>query len=324
LAEQHRSKIISEHNAHLFEVYCRRNGKLAGREVALPAGSRGDDQLSEFKALGLNADKLAQLEAESARRSSAWVDKVRQHRAGAAAPDLSRLQAAQGRFMAGSRGSHHLFPALSQIFTRKTNRGTQSPPPPPPPPPPGPVFQGNTSVSQPKVSANGHNYGWLPDLGDEEDHTAWASFTFDFQAPVTSNYQFTALMWAAGSYIVTADDRWWNSKYASAKLSHTVGATGPAGVSTFSFDMDPGTQFQTLLDVADDNINVSNSINDGSVLVYQTNGQSGIIPQGDFLTVTFGLFIECVAKGDGSYSEFDFSGTNQGIGCPICSIDQVP
>ena len=79
-----------------------------------------------------------------------------------------------------------------------------------------------------------------------------------------------------------------------------------------------------IFSAGDDNINVGGEIHGGNVGVWQTALCDGVIDAGEVAVIAAGAVLQCEAKGDGSIAELDFSGSNNGIGCPILRVDMNP
>ena len=309
------SKRLSEYNARLFDEL-RRSPRHSIRDRNAPSrGIKPPDVMADFEMLGINSEGLKKAEAQSLKRQEAYLQSMRDYQAKSVHFDGAKYQDAKGKFLAARPGAQHFFPEVTSVFT-----SSGAPPPPPPP-----HLSSNSDVQQPQGIAKGSGLGWSDD--DSKQSETVVAFDFSVFPSVAADYTFTGLMWLAGSYLVSANDQWWNSKQAHLDIS--VGIT----VNPWQTDTPPPVQVappnatiyvpneKTIFDLNNDNIDQSGAINDGEVLVYSTASNGGPLSPLPFgYIVTCWVFCSVYAQGAGAVAEFDFSGPNRGIGCPIVSM----
>ncbi len=280
--------------------------------------------LAQFTALGRDTEKLAEFEAASVNRSKAFVGGARARRADPPVAGAARLHAAKSRLLSAGPASTILLPVQAQRFSRHRfpiphGGGLDN----------GPAFLLNNDVVQFSTEAQGANWGWGPD--DEASAYFFIFWSFVFTPSWTANYKFTAAMWFSGDYLVTADDRAWNSKNASATLRCDIEAGpldgNPVSDAPVLFWEDrwpsAGSDPKTIFHADNDNIDVSGTIEDVELLVYQTFLCDGMIEADTPTLIQCFAFGGVDAKGGGSRAELDFSGPGRGIGCPFLRVDRI-
>lgn len=174
-----------------------------------------------------------------------------------------------------------------------------------------------TSIISPQALLSGggckNKYVWAQGAGSGIAGTgvgkiqAWVDFGFWFKPKVSKFYSIRPLFRFRGFYIVKANDKWYNSKYAKVIASTWV------NVHQYNWK---GWNHVDVLNVADDNINVNKRF-DADRYMYN----SYLLGGGDwaYIRCTIGLY--AYARGSGSYAKLDFSTGNANYLCvPHCYV----
>ncbi|GBE52333.1 hypothetical protein BMS3Bbin14_00803 [bacterium BMS3Bbin14] len=134
---------------------------------------------------------------------------------------------------------------------------------------------------------------------------AYVYFGFWFKPPVSRFYSIRPLFRFRGYYIVKANDRWYNSKYAKVTVSTWV------NVRQYNWK---GWNHVDVLNVADDNINVNRRF-DTDRYMYT----SYLLGGGDWAWISCVIGLYAYARGGGSYAKLDFATGNANKLCvPYC------
>jgi hypothetical protein len=136
---------------------------------------------------------------------------------------------------------------------------------------------------------------------------AWVDFGFWFKPSVSRFYSIRPLFRFRGYYIVQANDKWYNSKFARVIASTWV------NVHQYNWK---GWNNVDVLNVGDDNINVNRRYDDDRYMY-----TSYLLGGGDwaYIRCTIGLY--AYARGSGSYAKLDFSTGNANYLCvPHCYV----
>jgi hypothetical protein len=136
---------------------------------------------------------------------------------------------------------------------------------------------------------------------------AWVDFGFWFKPSVSRFYSIRPLFRFRGFYIVKANDKWYNSKFARVVASTWV------NVHQYNWK---GWNHVDVLNVGDDNINVNRRFDDDRYMY-----TSYLLGRDDwaYIRCTIGLY--AYARGSGSYGKLDFSTGNANYLCvPHCYV----
>lgn len=136
---------------------------------------------------------------------------------------------------------------------------------------------------------------------------AWVDFGFWFKPPESRFYSIRPLFRFRGYYIVQANDKWYNSKFAKVVASIWV------NVHQYNWK---GWNNVDVLNVSDDNINVNRRFDDDRYMY-----TSYLLGKDDwaYIRCTMGLY--AYARGSGSYAKLDFSTGNANYLCvPHCYV----
>jgi hypothetical protein len=136
---------------------------------------------------------------------------------------------------------------------------------------------------------------------------AWVDFGFWFKPSVSRFYSIRPLFRLRGYYIVKANDKWYNSKFARVTVSLWV------NVHQYNWK---GWNSVDVLNVGDDNINVNRRFDDDRYMY-----TSYLLGGGDwaYIRCTIGLY--AYARGGGSYAKLDFStGAANYLCVPQCYV----
>lgn len=138
--------------------------------------------------------------------------------------------------------------------------------------------------------AKGAGWGCTGGVGENQQ---WAEWGFWFRPPTSKHYSIQPHFQFRGYYIVQADDKWHNCKYARVVVS--------AWTNVHQYNW-KGWNHVNVLDVGNDNINVNNRF-DTDRHTYN----SYLLGGGDwaYIRCTIGLYV--YAKGSGSHARNDFS-----------------
>ena len=136
---------------------------------------------------------------------------------------------------------------------------------------------------------------------------SWVHFGFWFKPEVTKFYSIIPLFRLRGYYIIKANDKWYNSKYARTKL------TAWTNVHQYNWK---GWNNVTLLNKGDDNINQNRRFD-----VDRYTYNSYLLGGGDWAFISCVIGLYAYARGDGSYVKNDFSTGNANYLCvPHCYV----
>jgi|GEM_PF-1809947 len=136
---------------------------------------------------------------------------------------------------------------------------------------------------------------------------AWVDFGFWFKPSISKFYSIRPHFRFRGFYIVKANDKWYNSKFARVKVS--------AWTNVYQYNW-KGWNNIDVLNVGDDNINVNRRF-DADRNMYT----SYLLGGGDwaYIRCTIGLY--AYAKGSGSYAKLDFAtGVANYLCVPYCYV----
>lgn len=136
---------------------------------------------------------------------------------------------------------------------------------------------------------------------------SWIDFGFWFRPPTSRFYSIRPCFRLRGYYIVKANDKWYNSKYARVKIT--------TWVNVYQYNW-KGWNSETILNVGDDNINVNKRFD-----VDRHMYTSYLLGGGDwaYIRCTIGLY--AYARGSGSYAKNDFATGNANYLCvPCCYV----
>lgn len=136
---------------------------------------------------------------------------------------------------------------------------------------------------------------------------AWVDFGFWFKPSTSRFYSIRPHFRFRGFYIVKANDKWYNSKFARVKVS--------AWTNVYQYNW-KGWNNIDVLNVGDDNINVNRRF-DADRNMYT----SYLLGGGDwaYIRCTIGLY--AYARGSGSYAKLDFAtGAANYLCVPYCYI----
>jgi hypothetical protein len=132
-------------------------------------------------------------------------------------------------------------------------------------------------------------------------------FGFWFKPPVSRFYSVRPLFRLRGYYIVKANDRWYNSKYAKVVASTWV------NVKQYNWK---GWNHVDVLNVADDNINVNRRF-DADRSMYA----SYLLGGGDWAFISCVIGLYAYARGSGSFAKLDFhTGHANRLCVPYCYV----
>lgn len=137
--------------------------------------------------------------------------------------------------------------------------------------------------------------------------TAYIDWWFVFRPDTNRFYAFNCYVPYHGFYIVRADDAWYNSKEAKARIDLNTVA--------YQYNYKPGAN-TNVLDIRNDNINVNDRFDGWRYAYYST-----LLGGGDnaYLRITSSYHV--YARGGGSYSELNFSeGSANYMGKPIVYV----
>ena len=136
---------------------------------------------------------------------------------------------------------------------------------------------------------------------------AWVDFGFWFRPAVNRFYSIRPLFRLRGYYIVKANDKWYNSKFARVTVSTWV------NVHQYNWK---GWNNVDILNVGDDNININRRFDDDRYMY-----TSYLLGGGDwaYIRCTIGLY--AYARGSGSHAKLDFStGSANHLCVPHCYV----
>lgn len=274
--------------------------------------------LEQFKIMGIDMKSIERFEKESNTNSKKNVEQIKKKYLNNNLNIDTQFIEMKSKYFGNSSKSIYLFPKqnryllnsyanyVNQILDEKVS-----------------LF--NTEVVSLEVQAEGHNYGWSTQWGSDDDverKTALIYWGYSFIPTETRDYELSALIWFSGNYIIYANDKLWNSKEATAEINVGMGFSQPflnAGQQVTIvpvWEGGPG-DFPPFFKIGDDNIDANNDIHEVQVISHEK------IHLEKDIEAAIGCYarIYVYARGDGSLSDINFTGTNNGIGCPYLRID---
>ena len=177
-------------------------------------------------------------------------------------------------------------------------------------------FTGASLISAQTLLTGGgckNYYNWAKGAGSGIAGTgvgkiqSWVYFGFWFRPPASRFYSVRPFYRFRGYYIVKANDRWYNSKFARVTVSAWT------NVKQYNWK---GWNHVDVLNVGDDNINVNRRF-DADRYTYN----SYLLGGGDWAWISCVIGLWAYARGSGSYAKNDFSTGNANYLCvPHCYV----
>ena len=141
-------------------------------------------------------------------------------------------------------------------------------------------------------------------IGGRARRRICVNWNYWFKPRVTKWYNVVPRIAYSGFYIVRANDRWYNCKYARADVD--------IGVNVHQYNWKGWTRWN-VLHVADDNISVNRRFDDVRRVNY-----SALLRRNDWTLIRVQTCLDVYAKGSGSYAKLDFSvGSNKVCARPL-------
>jgi hypothetical protein len=295
LHQQITREIIEERNREVAESIA------AKREQSRKAEEAYQSQVQSIEQAGIKFSNFSSLEVEDSRRAEEHIKSIetrmnelsQQAAVSTAGPDVEKV------FL--PEGARVLTPAWVASFQDDDvqDKLTES-----------------TSISARDLLSGGSCqdfYNWAAGSGSGIAGTgvgeiqSWINFGFWFRPPTSKFYSINPLFRYRGYYIVTADDKWYNSKYARVVVS--------AWTNVHQYNW-KGWNSINVLDVGGDNIDVNRRFDNDR---YTYN--SYLLGGGDWAWISCVIGLYAYARGGGSYAKNDFAtGAANYLCVPHCYV----
>lgn len=293
LHEELIGQITKENNHEMAESISAKRAEASAAEKSY------HDELKSFEALGLNVSNLEALDRERSGVANKELLEIE-----AQMNDLSQVSCSgseldiDGGFLPPN--TLKLTPSWTGTFSDDDAQDT--------------LTNSSAIEAQPVVGggsckdywnwASGGGWGCTGGVGSNTSYVEWG---FWFRPTDSRFYSIRPFFRFRGYYIVRANDKWYNCKFARVVMS--------AQTNCYQFNW-KGWNSVDVLNVGDDNINVNKRFDDDR---YTYN--SYLLAGGDWAYVRARIKLQVYAKGSGSYAKNDYStGTANHICVPYVLV----
>ncbi|MCJ7616704.1 MAG: hypothetical protein MUO43_09235 [Desulfobacterales bacterium] len=281
LHEEITSQIIEENNREMAESISAKRAATAAAEKSY------QDELKAFEALGLNVANLEALDRERSGVANKELLDIE-----AQMDDLSKMPSSCPEREIDVDGSFlppdtlKLTPSWTATFSDDDVQDSLTD---------ASAIEAQLTVGGGSCKdyynwASGGGWGCTGGVGSIDSYVEWG---FWFRPSTSRFYSIRPFFRFRGYYIVRADDKWYNCKFARVVMS--------AQTNCYQYNW-KGWNSVDVLNVGDDNINVNKRFDDDR---YTYN--SYLLGGGDWAYVRARIKLYAYAKGSGSYAKNDYS-----------------